>query len=196
VDPEIWKDLTAKEDLAQDFQLEVHLMVSEPEKIVDAWLAAGAKRVIVHVETLEKGIEDIEIITGRVQDIKKQCQLTNAVLVLAAQADTDPRKLTQYGDISGEGEDGEDAISEFCVLAVNPGPAGQPLQPKALELIWALHRALPQAHIEVDGGINPETADRVREAGAISVCAGTYIFSHAHPQEAFGELQNALQLKA
>lgn len=172
IDAETWKRV------GKEFELEVHLMVAAPESIVAAWLEAGAKRVIVHVETLSG-----EAGKDRFNKIKMHCDMHHASIVCAARAETPLEELTHYAPYT----------NEFCVLAVNPGPPGQLLHPAALGLIQELRAAFPHTNIEVDGGITPETTRQLREAGATSVCAGTYIFSHANPSAAFAELQNALQ---
>jgi ribulose-phosphate 3-epimerase len=80
-------------------------------------------------------------------------------------------------------------ISRFQVLCVTPGLAGQKFLPLALEKVKWLKYALPDAIIEVDGGITPETAKWAKDAGADSVVSASYIFDNKDPEKAYEELK-------
>lgn len=76
----------------------------------------------------------------------------------------------------------------FQVLAVEPGPAGQKFLPFATEKVRFIREALPDAIIEVDGGMDLETARRVKDAGADTITSSHYIFDSADPKKAYEEL--------
>jgi ribulose-phosphate 3-epimerase len=165
-----WQDPAGWAAMQVPFSLEVHLMVRKPEEFVGPWLAAGAKRLIVHVESLNR--ETAEAIADMARE-------HGAELMLAENPETPVEALRPYFDL----------FPSFQILATPPGPGGQELMPVAFEKISALRRERPDAIIEVDGGINPETARKVKEAGASLVASGAYIFNAADPKKAYEELK-------
>lgn len=165
-----WGDPAGWRNFGKKFNLEVHLMVEQPEKIVEGWARAGAKRFIVHAETLT---------AGSAKEILKIVKKYKAEVMLSSNPETSAEALRPYFK----------DFSEFQVLAVYPGPAGQKFLPTVLEKIRFLRREMPNAKIEVDGGINPETARLVKEAGANVVAVATYLFGSPDLGAAFKELE-------
>ncbi len=165
-----WRNPTEWANLRSVFNLEVHLMVENPEKYVDAWTAAGAKRLIVHLETTGE-----DAARRMVEKAKKR----NVELMLASNPATPVSALWPYLKI----------FSHFQVLAVDPGPAGQKFTPTVLPKIRFLRNVAPNAMIEVDGGVTPEVAKLVKKAGANIVVAATYIFGSKNPEKAYKELR-------
>ncbi len=174
-DPEGWRVLNSKA------QLEVHLMVEEPERAVPAWLDVGAKRIIVHVETLIDSLHRAHPANAEalIRDMRFACESRKTALMLAISPETPIEHVKPLLRV----------VSEFQVLAVHAGPAGQAFLPLSLEKIKFLREEFPYARIEVDGGIDPETTRRVKEAGADVVVSGTYIFGSADPKGAYEELR-------
>jgi len=165
-----WNDPVAWAEMDNQFNLEVHLMVAHPENHVVPWLDAGAKRIIIHVETITP--ESVKNIFGI-------CSDKGAEIMLASNPDSFfETHIRQYADL----------FSEFLVLAVRPGPAGQPFDRSVLEKIKVLKQE-NAIMIEVDGGMNPETVKLVKDAGADTVAAGTYIFKAPDPKKAYEELK-------
>jgi ribulose-phosphate 3-epimerase len=80
-------------------------------------------------------------------------------------------------------------ISQFQVLCVTPGLAGQKFLPLALEKAKWLKYALPDAIIEVDGGITPETAEWAKDAGADIIVSASYVFRSKDPKKAYETLK-------
>jgi len=166
-----WNDPVAWSEMDDQFNLEVHLMVIHPEDYIVPWLDAGAKRIIIHIET---------ITPESVRDILKICSGKGAEIMLASNPNSFFEKdIKQYADL----------FSEFLVLAVQPGPAGQPFDRSVLEKIKALKQE-NAIMIEVDGGMNPETVKLVKDAGADAISAGTYIFNSSDPKKAYEELKS------
>ena len=152
----------------QSLKVEVHLMVEGPDAAVLPWLEAGVKRIIVHVES----IEDPDALLGL-------CQEFEAELGLAISPDTKVEELKSYFN----------KIRFYQVLAVSPGLAGQTFKPVVLGKIKFLRQNVPNAIIEVDGGINLETAESVKKAGADVVVSASYILNGRDPQKAYLELK-------
>lgn len=165
-----WNDPAGWGDLEIPFNLEVHLMVAHPEDCTESWLDAGAKRIIVHIETVTP--ESLQVILTA-------CRKKGAETMLASNPDTPIDALEQYFGL----------LSEFLVLAVHPGPAGQSFNPLVLEKIKALKQE-DAIMMEVDGGMNPETAKLAKDAGANVVASGAYIFNaSSDPGKAYEELK-------
>lgn len=161
--------------------IEVHLMVENPEKVIEDWVKTGAKRVIVHLEAVNMGKSDLQ----KLRNIR-EVGLLKIEIGLAINPDTPVENLIPF-------------ISPlpFCervrgkfvqILAVNPGLAGQKFDRRVLEKIKFLKKHFLDVIIEVDGGINPETAKLVKEAGADIIASSTYIFGNPNPQKAYHEL--------
>ncbi|MDO8504677.1 MAG: ribulose-phosphate 3-epimerase [Candidatus Liptonbacteria bacterium] len=164
-----WGDSEDWAKLKTRLQLEVHLMAEEPEKYAREWLLAGAKRIIVHAETLN--YESAEKMLAMAKE-------HGAEAMLAFSPETQIESAVSYmGMFLG-----------FLVLAVHPGLPGQNFLPLVLEKIKLLREKYPNAKIEVDGGINYETGKRAKEAGADILVSASYIFGDKNPQAAYQNL--------
>jgi len=166
-----WGDYSKWPEIGNKLKLEVHLMVEEPEKEVDGWLNAGANRVIVHLEAINE---------RTFSEIKKKTDEKNAELMIAINPETPAEKLRPY---FGE-------TSEFQILAVYPGHSGQKFLPLMADKIRFLRSEMPNATIEVDGGINEETAKLVKDAGANMVTSSSYILNNPNPKAAYEKLKS------
>lgn len=153
--------------------LEIHLMVQEPEAILPAWLQGlrqatrGKRRIIVHYEAMNDPAF-----------ILQSCAAEGVEAGLAFKPLTAPDVALVY-------------LRDFTlaqVLAVEPGPSGQVFQESALKKIQFLRQHAPNVIIEVDGGMNPETALRVKSAGADAIVSGAYIWDAPSPRVAYEEL--------
>jgi ribulose-phosphate 3-epimerase len=165
-----WNDPVAWAALRVPFPLEVHLMVEHPETWIAPWLAAGAKRFIVHVETIDQ---------DSFREIAAQCVAHHVELALSLNPETPVEDLTPYLH----------EVSRFQVLCVTPGLAGQKFLPLTLEKVKWLKEALPHAILEVDGGMTPETAKWAKDAGADIAVSASYIFGSKDPKGAYEELE-------
>ena len=148
---------------------EIHLMVENPEQEINGWLETGlAKRIIVHLESL-----------ANFEDFLKQRGNYGAEIMLAIKPDTAVEQLLPY--LKG--------FQSFQILAVAPGYAGQKFQMEVINKIKFLRKMAPSAKIEVDGGINPETAKLAKEAGADIAVSASYIFENSDPKKAYLNLR-------
>lgn len=143
--------------------LDVHLMIEEPERYVEAFARAGADHIIVHVEVCRH-------LHGAVQQIK----------ATGARAGVALNPATPLGELEMILPD----LDQVLIMSVNPGFGGQRFIPGSLAKVAALRRRLDEAGaaalISVDGGVNAETAGRVAAAGADVLVAGSAIFSDRH----------------
>ncbi len=166
-----WHDPADLLLLDTKLNVEVHLMVSEPEKILDQWLARPIKRVIVHLEA----VTDMELII-------RKCREARVEIGLAINPETFWGKLKPWFE----------KVDMVQVLAVHPGPSGQEVDwPAMLGKIRHIRERCKKCIIEVDGGINPETAREAVRAGADLLVGGAYIFSSPDISVAIKNLQDA-----
>jgi ribulose-phosphate 3-epimerase len=155
--------------------LEVHLMVEDPAKFVDAFFEAGADLLIVHHEVLP----DPRPLIRRIHDQGKK-------VGVAVKPDTPVNVL-------------EPVLKEIDLalcMTVQPGFSGQQFLPQSPERIRQLRQLLdrdnPKCDLEVDGGIDPDTARLATEAGANVLVAASAIFhSKVGPATAVKILQHA-----
>ncbi len=139
--------------------LDVHLMIEKPELTIERYIKAGASSVTVHVEASRSPGETLE-----------------AIKKLGVKAGITLRPQTPIEDI----EKYLSQVDLVLIMTVNPGWGGQAFMSEQLPKIkfvrdWALKNN-PKLFIEVDGGINPETAKKCREAGANVFVAGNAVF--------------------
>jgi ribulose-phosphate 3-epimerase len=154
--------------------IDVHLMVREPDRFLEAFAEAGATMMSVHVETavhLQRTIAEIKTLGCRAGAV-----LNPATPVVALE------------EIAGD-------LDYVLVMSVNPGFGGQAFLPRSESKVRAVRMLLDaqgsNAMIEIDGGIDTRTAGRVVAAGARILVAGAAIFTHPDPEAATRELRAA-----
>lgn len=153
--------------------LDVHLMIEQPERYIPAFAAAGADVISVHAEAcvhLHRTIHQI-----------KELGVKSGVVLNPATPLTAIEHIVQDVDL-------------VLIMTVNPGFGGQPfihsMLPKIKQLRTMLNeRGLQHIHVEVDGGINADTAPLVVEAGADVLVAGNAVFGHADRAAAIAALK-------
>ena len=146
--------------------LNVHLMIAEPDRYITDFIKAGADHIIIHAESCQH----LHRTVHRVKDEGLQVGIAmNPSTSLAA-----IEEVLSYVDIA-------------LVGTVNPGFGGQHLIPETLNKVARLRRLLEEAghvaEIQVDGGINAETAPAAVGAGATILVAGSAIFNATEPVE-------------
>ncbi len=148
--------------------LDTHLMIENPEKYVAQFIAAGSDGVTVHAEACESNLGDV-LRMIRSKGAKCGVSLKPATPLSALEAHLND-------------------IDMVLLMTVNPGFGGQSFMPEVLPKIQAL-RKIFNKDIEVDGGINSETAKLVVAAGANVLVAGTAIFGQADVEQAIRGLR-------
>jgi ribulose-phosphate 3-epimerase len=156
--------------------LDVHLMIVEPDKYLQAFIAAGADRVTVHAEAcphLHRTIQQIRDLGAKPGVVINPATPLSAIEEIVTDVDL------------------------ILIMSVNPGFGAQKFIEASVDKI-ARTRALcdrtgSRAEIEVDGGIDIHTAPRVVAAGATVLVAGNAIFKHPDGiQTAIRELRNSV----
>jgi len=156
-----------------DLYLDVHLMISDPMKYVDEFIKAGASLITFHIEAMENEDKIHELIT--------HVHKAGIDVGISIKPQTPVDVLKPFLD----------DIELVLVMSVEPGFGGQSFMPSALEKIKKLAIMKDQYHycIEVDGGINQNTAKLCKEAGADVLVAGSYIFNAQDRKEAVDSLR-------
>lgn len=147
-----------------DMILDVHLMVINPEKIVDAFADVGADIIGVHVEATPHIHRALQMIKNK--GVKAEVVINPGTPVTAI-------------------EPVLDMVDQVLVMTVNPGFGGQKFLPSTIKKIAQL-KALKDAmgyqfDIEIDGGVNNETITAAYEAGANVFVAGSYVYDKVDP---------------
>jgi ribulose-phosphate 3-epimerase len=152
--------------------IDVHLMVEEPSRFVPWFVSAGADIITIHAEA-EKHLH------RALQQIHEGDCKAGVVLNPGTPAVT-VKEVLPYCDL-------------VLVMSVNPGFGGQQFIPESLDKIAELRRMIDERNlcvdIEVDGGVNPETAKRSIEAGATVLVAGSAVFHAKDPAEMIRQLR-------
>ncbi|MGG3466625.1 ribulose-phosphate 3-epimerase [Neobacillus pocheonensis] len=140
--------------------LDVHLMIENPDQYIEAFAKAGADYITVHVEACRH-------LHRTIQNIKSFGVKAGVVLNPAT-----PVETIQH--IIGD-------IDMVLLMSVNPGFGGQKFIPEVLPKIRKVKEMAEQKglniEIEIDGGVNPETAKQCMEAGANVLVAGSAIYN-------------------
>ena len=157
-----------------DMFLDVHLMIDKPARYIEAFAKAGADLLSVHLEADgPSGIAD----ALRAMDA---CGVKKAV---ALRPITSPRAILPYLE----------QLDMVLVMTVEPGFGGQAFMENQLDTIAQVRslidRVNPSCRLEVDGGINAQTAPKVIRAGADTLVAGSAVYGAADPSVAISALR-------
>ena len=154
--------------------LDVHLMIEEPDRYIEAFAAAGANMISVHVEAVPHLHRTLAF-------IKTHGAKAGAVLNPSTPA-------VMLEDIAGD-------LDFVLVMSVNPGFGGQAFIPHSIEKVRRVRAVLDAAGshvpIEIDGGIDDGNAAEVVAAGATILVAGNAIFGSTDPEQATRALRDA-----
>lgn len=165
-----WGDPVALKYYDPGVFIEAHLMVAEPEKVIEDWVKSGVKRIYFHYEATSQHEEIIATI--------KKSKLEVGIALLP---ETPLNVIDPFVD----------SLDAVLLFAGNLGFYGGEFNEEAtLTKISALRKAEPDIIIEVDGGMNPKTAKKVVEAGANAIVSGSYIFESKDIKKAIEELRN------
>jgi len=157
------KSLRDKTDIIFD----VHLMISRPDLYIDDFVKAGADIITFHIEA------DCDV----VETLKKIRQLSKKS-GLAVKPGTKIEEVLPYIPF----------VDMLLVMTVEPGFGGQSFMADMLPKVSYLREKFPSLDIQVDGGVNAETARLVAAAGANVIVAGSYLFGQDDYAKAVAEL--------
>jgi len=160
---------------ATKLPLDVHLMMTRPDRYVDRFIEAGADAVTVHVEPTEYDI------AKTLAYIRSRGKLAG----ISLNPPTPVEAVVPYLHL----------VDLVLVMTVNPGFGGQSFIPSGIDKVRFLREKSASLDISVDGGIGVETGRRVVEAGANILVAGNSLFRHPNLDlaAAIRELRDACQ---
>ena len=149
--------------------LDVHLMVTDPEHYLEPFAKAGASNFAFHVEvcnTVRDGGIDGHALIEKIHTLG----MTAGIVV---NPPTEVQTLEPYLD----------AVDLVLVMSVNPGFSGQSFMPEVLDKArWIKQRVDANTRIEMDGGLNPQTAPLAVEAGVDTLVTASALFGADDPK--------------
>jgi ribulose-phosphate 3-epimerase len=152
--------------------LDTHLMISDPLKYAKEFVNAGSDRITFHIET----VDDPKYVIDMLHEM-------NVAVGVSIKPKTSVKAIKSILPF----------IDQVLVMSVEPGFGGQTFMPSALDKIKELAMLKktmnPNLLIAVDGGINAETGQACKEAGANVLIAGSYIFKADNPKKAMDSLR-------
>lgn len=152
-----------------DVFLDCHLMINNPHRYIEDFAKAGVNSITIHVESSRHLPEDII----KIKDLGCRAGIA---LNPETQIDDKVSKVLPMVDM-------------VLFMSVNPGFGGQEFMPEVLEKVKWLREHFPDLDIQIDGGINDETAKLAVEAGCNILVAGSYILKADNPKEAVDKLR-------
>ena len=160
--------------LAQD----VHLMVEKPADFIEPFIKAGASSLTLHIES-----------KGDIKQLLKGIKAKGLSCGISIKPDTKPSDILPYVDL----------IDLILVMSVYPGFGGQAFLPSSLKQISNIRDMIKAGGrpiwLEVDGGINKETASKAVKAGADALVAGNAVFGQSDIKEAIAQIRQAAEFK-
>jgi len=161
-------------NLQTDIKIEAHLMIDQPELVIDEWILSGVKRILIHYESTQHLDKVIDKIKAAGLEVGVVLKMATPIIVI----DNLINKL--------------DVIQLMGIAEI--GYYGHSFDEQVLEKISALRKKYPHVIIEIDGGINLVTAQKVIERGAQSLVVGSYLFQGGQIKERIDLLRNLFVL--
>ncbi|MBO5047164.1 MAG: ribulose-phosphate 3-epimerase [Clostridia bacterium] len=170
--PDVIKSIREQSKLCFD----VHLMIDNPDRYIDTFVKAGADIITIHYESCENQREVLKMI----REAKKKAAISIKPMTPAFVLDP----LLPYLDM-------------ILVMTVEPGFGGQKFMEDTMEDVRMLRAMIKEAgyhiDIQVDGGINAETAAIAAEAGANVFVAGSAVFKAKDTKKAIADIRAAAE---
>ena len=160
--------------------LDCHLMVSEPERWVDAFAKAGADVFTFHIEATRERAGVTETLLKRVRELGMRAGLA----VKPGTAVDEALGLVEKG-----------LVDMLLVMTVEPGFGGQSFMANMMGKVAAARRRFPSLDIEVDGGLDANTIVQAADAGANVIVAGSSVFRVKSDPEKLRDIIAALHRK-
>ena len=144
-----------------DLTLDVHLMITDPNRYFEKFKEAGAEILTVHIEAMKDPAADL-----------KKIKELGMIPSITLSTDTPAESVFPFLDM----------VKQVLVMTVNPGAGAQPYIEKCTDKIKVIRNEITKrgldVDVEVDGGINEKTIKIARDAGANVFVMGSSIFNH------------------
>ena len=148
--------------------VEFHLMINRPEKIIGEWVRLDPKRIIVHIEAIEDMNELLNV-----------CREKEIEVGLALNPETPNMMIEPWIN----------AVDLIMFLGVHPGRGGQEFIPEVLEKIKSLRQNFPNVKIELDGGVRTANVNELQKAGVDIFVIGSGILESPDVGKTIKELK-------
>ncbi|MEL6537173.1 MAG: ribulose-phosphate 3-epimerase [Bacteroidota bacterium] len=152
--------------------LDVHLMIVQPERYVEAFKEAGAACISVHYEACPH--------------LHRNLQQLHDLDVMAGVAVNPHTPVEGLRDVIND-------VDLVCLMSVNPGFGGQKFIERTYEKVRTLRKMIVEeganTKIEIDGGVNANNALPLLEAGADVLVAGSFVFKSENPTQTIADLK-------
>ncbi len=149
----------------EDVDIELHLMVANPENVLDEWIATGVSSIVAHIEATEDFQKVIDV-----------CREKNVSVGIAIKPNTDIEKIEKF-------------VPQVDFIQVMGsqllGKHGVELEEKSLEMIKSLRMKFPNSIIAIDIGVTEENAQEIISAGVNKIISGGAILNSDNPKEVF-----------
>ena len=152
-------------------KFELHMMIENPVSVSDEWVNAGFQRLLWHMEGIIK-TSDVRL---KIAEIRGR----GVEVGLAVDKETPVESVLPYLD----------DVDCVLIMTIQAGFSGQQFIPEMLDKARVIRERKPGLPIEVDGGINDETARMAVVAGATRLVSTSYIFNSGNIREAINRLQ-------
>ncbi len=150
--------------------LDVHLMVENPDSVIDDYVKAGADIITVHYEACK----DVEKTLKKISD-------QNVLTGLAISPKTPVLKIKDYLDAGN--------VDMVVVMGVKPGACGQSFIPGSAEKIAEIRELNKKVYIEIDGGVTLKNAKLLRKMGVNIIVSGSTIFKSENMKKTIQQLK-------
>ncbi len=156
-----------------DLVFDSHLMISEPDRYVEAFAKAGVDNITFHIEV----VDEPEAMVSRIRDL-------GCTVGVTLNPETPVEAIEKVAPL----------CDMVLVMTVRPGFGGQKFMPEAARKIADVRRIVgPNVRIEVDGGIDPDTTPIVVAYGADTLVAGNAIFGRPDRADAIDAIRRAIE---
>jgi ribulose-phosphate 3-epimerase len=160
-------------DLKTNLTFEVHLMVTHPDDVVDLWLTSPlVAKACVHAES-----------SGDLKAIFEKAKTYDKEVALVMNPETDSDSCLDLVAAA-------DAVQFMQFMTVQPGQYGSAFLPEVIEKIKSFHSRFSDKVISADGGVNPVTAQQLKEAGITVLISGSYIMKSENIPDAINNLKS------
>ncbi len=154
--------------------LDVHLMIKNPQDYIEKFIEVGADIITIHVEACGENTAHI------LREIKQR----NTKAGLAINPNTDYKVIEEYINL----------IDVVCLMGVFPGFGGQKIIDSTFQRCKEIRKIIfnnkEKCHLQVDGGVTAENANKLLESGADVLVAGSYVFHSNDPKNSISMLKN------
>lgn len=165
----------------QDFDFEIDLMIRDVENEASKWIAAGASRLVIHYKS-----EPEEIIKRTLKDCKEK----GVEVILDFELDMSIEEISGILNVLKKEEIEIDGIQIMGIDRI--GFQGEKFDHKVISYVEYLHKEFPDLIISVDGGVKPEYAKPLSDAGVNRLVVGSAIFEDDSPRDAYEHFRSVL----